>query len=228
MNYTLEQIEKTIKAKGYKWFENGDFNLNMIGVRNSSTGDVVTNLFDDTMTLSYKENGTWKFHQWAATTEPGKKGMLEGKAVGGVAFVVPNQYPGAYRIGMHFNYEALSQKGDISVYRDDNYNMKFDKKKITTGNWYGINIHKAGADSTWVENWSEGCQVFKRDRDFNQFMDICRTSRKIYGNSFTYTLLESSDIEKANAPAVPTAPAPVKAITDKTKSQEQKETTKKK
>lgn len=217
MNYTLEQIEKTMKAKGYRWFEKGDFNLNIIGVRNSKTGDVVTNLFDDTMTLSYKENGTWKFHQWAATTEPGKKGMLEGKAQGGVAFVVPNQYLGAYRIGIHRTYEALTQKGEMSVYRDDTRDMKFDKKKITTGNWYGINIHKAGADSTWVENWSEGCQVFKRDRDFNAFMDICRQARKIYGNSFSYTLLESSDIDNANGLV---SVAPSKAEAKEVKSKE--------
>ena len=58
-----------------------------------------------------------------------------------------------------------------------------------------INIHKAGADSTYVENWSEGCQVFKRSKDFDEFMAICRKAREKHGNSFTYTLIESSDIK---------------------------------
>ena len=54
---------------------------------------------------------------------------------------------------------------------------------------------KAGADSTYVENWSEGCQVFKRSKDFDEFMAICRKAREKHGNSFTYTLIESTDIK---------------------------------
>ena len=30
----LENKLKTIKSKDYKWFENGDYNLNIVGVRN--------------------------------------------------------------------------------------------------------------------------------------------------------------------------------------------------
>ena len=47
-SFTLDQIKSTVIAKGYKWFEEGDFNLNLIGIRNSDTGDEVTNKFDDT------------------------------------------------------------------------------------------------------------------------------------------------------------------------------------
>ena len=46
MSYTREQIEAAMKAKGYKYFETGDFNINIIGVRNSATGTKVTNVFD--------------------------------------------------------------------------------------------------------------------------------------------------------------------------------------
>jgi len=63
--YTREQIEAAIKAKGYAWFEdasNKGFDVNIIGIRNSSTGKKVTNVFDDWMTISYKENGVWKSH----------------------------------------------------------------------------------------------------------------------------------------------------------------------
>jgi hypothetical protein len=73
---TREQIESAVKAKGYKWFDdeaNKGFDVNIVGVRNASTGNKVTNVFDDTMTLSYKENGEWKFHTWSCTTDPGKK-----------------------------------------------------------------------------------------------------------------------------------------------------------
>ena len=50
--YTREQIEQALKAKGYKWFEKGDYNLNIVGIRNSDTNNEVTNKFDDWMTLS--------------------------------------------------------------------------------------------------------------------------------------------------------------------------------
>ena len=72
--------------------------------------------------------------------------------------------------------------------------MKYDESKIEEG-MFGINIHHAGADSTYVNDWSMGCQVFKKTKDFEEFMKICRKSRDIHGNSFTYTLIESSDIK---------------------------------
>lgn len=198
MTYTKELIEKAVKAKGYKWFadeSNKGYDLNIVGIRNSSTADKVTNLFDDTLTLSYKVGGEWIFHQWAATTEPGKKGMLQGKAVGGVAFVVPGQYRRSHAIGLHQGkYKALRQIGNIKLYRDGDRDLVFDKNKITECSNCGINIHKAGTNSTFVENWSEGCQVFKRSMDFDEFMKICTKAEKIFGNHFTYTLLESKDI----------------------------------
>ena len=60
MKLTREIIERTIKSKGYKWFETGDYNLNIVGVRNSDTGVEVTNKFDDKITLSFKCGGDWE------------------------------------------------------------------------------------------------------------------------------------------------------------------------
>ena len=45
MKLTKEIIEKAVKEKGYKWFETGDYNINIVGVRNSDTGNEVTNKF---------------------------------------------------------------------------------------------------------------------------------------------------------------------------------------
>ena len=198
MSYTREQIEAAVKAKGYAWFDdaaNKGFDVNIVGIRNSATGQVVTNAFDDTLTISYKENGQWKFHSWSATTDPGKKGVLEYHNAAGVARLVEGQYRGSHTIRLHQGkYEALGQAKNVKVYRDANKNLTYDETKIQEG-IFGINIHKAGADSTYVENWSEGCQVFKKSANFEEFMTICRKSRDIHGNSFTYTLIESTDIK---------------------------------
>ena len=197
--YTREQIEAALKTKGYVYFEdaaNKTYDVNIVGVRNSSTGNKVTNVFDDMITISFKdETGNWVYKEWMNTTEPGKKGVMEYHNAGGVARLVEGQYRGSHALGLHQGkYEALRQVKSVKVYRDANKDLVYDENKITEG-VYGINIHKAGKDSTWVENWSEGCQVFKRVKDFDEFMKIVKKSAKIHGNSFTYTLIESNDIK---------------------------------
>lgn len=201
MCYTREQIEKTVKAKGYVWFEdatNKTYDVNIIGVRNNapSIADKVTNVFDDCLTISYKdESKNWQYLSWMGTCDPGKKGVMEFRNNKGVARLVPGQYRGVWKIDKHQGkYDALCQRnGNVTVWRDKNRDLLFEEKVTDTG-MFGINIHKAGTDSTWVENWSEGCQVFKRVKDFNAFMGICRKAAKIHGNKFSYTLIESTDI----------------------------------
>jgi hypothetical protein len=196
MSYKREQIEQTVKSKGYVWFEGTkDFDVNIVGIRNSSTGDKVTNVFDDFLTVSYKEGGEWKFQIWPATTDPGKKGVMEYHNAAGVARLVPGQYRGSHTIGLHQGkYEALKQQKPVKVYRDKDKDMQYDENIIQEG-VFGINIHKAGVDSTYVENWSEGCQVFKKSADFDSFMKIMNKAATIHGKSFTYTLIESKDIK---------------------------------
>ena len=202
MSYTREQIEAAVKSKGYVWFnddENKGYDVNIVGVRNATTGKKVTNVFDDNLTLSFKdENGAWQFYCWLNTTDPGKKSMIEWKKMGitgGCARLVTGQYRGSHTIGLHQGkYQALKQQKPVKVYRDSDLDLEYDEDKITEG-IYGINIHKAGQDSTWVENWSAGCQVFKRVKDFDEFMKIAKKAEKIHGNSFTYTLIESKDIK---------------------------------
>lgn len=197
MGFTREQVETAVKAKGYVWFDdaaNKGFDVNIVGIRNAAAGQVVTNVFDDQLTISYKEDGVWKFHSWAATTDPGKKGVKEYHNAAGVARLVEGQYRSSHIIRLHQGkYEALGQNKPVKVWRDANKDMVYDENKIQEG-VFGINIHKAGADSTYVENWSEGCQVFKKSADFEAFMKICRKAKDIHGNNFSYTLIKSTDI----------------------------------
>ena len=201
MSYTREQVQAVLDAKGYKWFNddaNKTYDVNIIGIRNSATGKKVTNVFDDTITISFKdENKVWQFYAWAATTDPGKKSMLEWHKMGitgGCARLVANQYRSTWAIDKHQGkYDALCQRlSNVDVYRDSDLDLEYDEDKVTNG-MYGINIHKSGLDSTWVENWSAGCQVFKRVKDFDAFLKICKKAKTIHGNKFSYTLLESKD-----------------------------------
>jgi hypothetical protein len=197
--YSREKIKEALLKKGYVWFEdtaNKGFDVNIVGVRNTTTGDKVTNLFDDLMTISFKENGEWKYLEFPLTVEAGKKGVQQFGNPLGVARLIPNQYKSTYIIALHQGkYEALCQRKPVSVWRDKNKDLIYDKSPIYRG-LFGINIHRSNpkTESTFVENWSEGCQVFKKVADFNKFMDICRKARTIHGNSFTYTLLETGDL----------------------------------
>ena len=202
--YTREQIETTVKAKGYKWFEdnnNKGYDVNIVGVRNSETKGRVTNAFDDCITISYKVDGEWQFHCFQCTTDPGSAYMdnpiLENT---GCAILKPNQYRGSHKLRLHAGkYLALGQKKDVTVYRDNDRDDKYDldESKTDTG-LFGINIHRAtgrsGGKSTRVDKWSAGCQVIADNDDWHEFLDICQAAREIHGNSFSYTLLESKDI----------------------------------
>ena len=76
--YTKEQVEAAVKSKGYVWFEGAkDYDVNIVGVRNAATGQTVTNVFDDVITVSYKVGGEWQYKEWTNTTDPGKKGVMQ-------------------------------------------------------------------------------------------------------------------------------------------------------
>ena len=196
--HTLEEVKKAVLSKGYKWFENGDYNINIVGIRNSETENQVTNKFDDCVTVSYKVNGEWNFHCFKATTDPGTHWTKNLLNKDGVAILVPGQYRGSHTIGLHKGkYEALKQKKPLKVYRDKNKDGVYDllEENIHEG-IYGINIHRATAygESKQIDKWSAGCQVLAKTSDFNKLMELARKSSDLYGNSFTYTLIESKDI----------------------------------
>jgi hypothetical protein len=52
LKFTREEIEDTLVDKGYKYFTGGKYDVNIVGIRNSSTHDDITNKFDDTITVS--------------------------------------------------------------------------------------------------------------------------------------------------------------------------------
>ena len=201
--YTKEQIETSVKAKGYKWFEdnnNKGYDVNIVGVRNDETNGRVTNAFDDCMTISYKVEGEWKFHCFPCTTDPGTHWVENILNDRGVAILKPGQYRGSHKLRLHQGkYLALGQKKHMKIYRDANLDGQYDLiEESVKDELIGINIHRAtsraGGKSSRVDKWSAGCQVIADNDDWHQFLDICQLAREIHGNSFSYTLLNSNDI----------------------------------
>lgn len=199
---TNELIEKSIEEimarKGYAYFKKGNYNLNLIGIR-SDQGNKVTNKFDDFLLVLYYVDGVLHKKIYSITTEPGlyyMKNKLGNPK--GTAILVPNQYRATWMIAKHNGkYNALCQRKPVSVYRDGNKDMVYnlEPKTIDTG-LFGINIHRSNpyTTTTNINDFSAGCQVFASPKDFKEFMELCEEQRKLYGNSFTYTLLNEADL----------------------------------
>ena len=187
-----------MEKKGYVFFEGRKpYDLNIVGVRSFN---MRANKFDDSINVFYKNTKKdWEVRVYKATTDPGTYYLEHPMKVTGTAIMVPGQYRSAYKIGTHYTYEALVQRGKnpIKIYRDSNKDEILDMSSDTViEGWYGINIHKAGSNSTIVHKWSAGCQVFKTSSDFKDFMTLVNRAAKYWGPTFTYTLLEEKDFEE--------------------------------
>jgi len=201
-----------VAAMGHKVFTTGNLNLNIIGIR---TSEVQAGAFDDWMTVTFRRDDAWVTRWWRCTTDPGRyylerpdRWMNEK----GVAGLVPDQYRSVYKIGLHgkSQYEALCQRnGPVKVYRDNDGDdqLDYDPATIQTGS-FGINIHASSSspyegdkDRTGdrVGAWSAGCQVFARECDFREFMGLCRESRTLWGELFTYTLITEAHLQRTLA-----------------------------
>jgi len=181
---------QAVKSLGHQVFTNGDYNLNIIGVRNPIPR---TNEFDDMICVVYKEDGKWITRCWPATTDPGTYWLKNPMKTTGTAIMVPGQYRGAYKIGMHRGqYQALVQRGGkVRIWRDNNRDEILNYEEDEVDGFFGINIHRATAHgaSPEVNKWSAGCQVFQDSDDFAEFMALVNKSSEKYGPVFSYTLI---------------------------------------
>lgn len=187
--YSASRILRAMKKLGYTIFEDGRWNV--VGVRAMLP---TTNRFDDEMYILRKVGGNWEMHTFPITTDPGVYYLLAGGLSGkGVPAVAPGQYPNSHKWGYHRGqYEALVQSGPMKIYRDANLDalFQYDPRSITTGT-YGINIHKASANATTVDQFSAGCQVFSRSADFDEFLSLLKQSGQ---PTFSYTLMTGSQV----------------------------------
>lgn len=189
----LTSIMQTLREKGYIIYER-PFELNIVGIRKNSN---ISNSFDDTINVFYKNRtGSWQWMSWPATTDPGTYWLKNPEAPKGTAILKSGQYLKSHVIGLHRGkYTALVQKGPnpVTVMRDFNRDqvLDFTGGKDDRG-YFGINIHHASVNGTTktVDRYSAGCQVFANINDFNVFMQLAQQHKTLYGNLFTYTLID--------------------------------------
>ena len=185
------RIKSILRNKGFV-LHTRPYELNIVGVRTRST---VPNRFDDEIHVFYKSKPMkWEYHIFKATTDPGTFWLENPMQPQGTAILAQGQYVNAYQIGLHRGkYKALVQVGVVAIMRDYNRNAKLDffngKKEEGI---FGINIHRAMAHGKTkvIDKFSAGCQVFQNAGDFEHFLELCDKHSKLYGNRFTYTLLD--------------------------------------
>ena len=143
-----------------------------------------------------RHEGKERIASWPVTTRPGTTHLVKAKNTRGCAVLAPGQYKNAYQLGFHRqlkDHPALVQRGNLSIYRDSDGNAVANESgRLITRVDFGINIHRANADSTFVNDWSAGCQVFKRRADHAAFLRICERFRA--RKNFTYTLLHEAEL----------------------------------
>lgn len=191
---TRERVVAAMKRLNYVVFERGQHNVNLVGVRSAERR---ADKFDDAICLFYPDGAGWTFHALPATTDPGAYYLQNPMQARGAAIMVPGQYRGLWRIGMHFQQRALVQVRPVKIYRDGNRDAILDMNPvdIMTG-LYGINLHSHWQmqDPATIGKWSAGCQVVQRKTDFARLMAACGKASKFYGPDFSYTLLTEAQV----------------------------------
>lgn len=187
----LSKIKSILKRKGYVLYTR-PYELNIVGLRSKHTK---SEKFDDEIHVFYKISSIkWNYHVFKATTDPGTYWLKNPMNPQGTLILAQGQFVDAYQIGLHQGkYPALIQRKPVSVMRDydrDAYLDFFNGKKEE--GFFGVNIHRAlvSGKTKYIEKFSAGCQVFEDANDYEKFLLLCDKHRSLYGNVFTYTLID--------------------------------------
>lgn len=203
MTRTYDQIEQAVKTLNFRWFT-APFSLNVVWERTSYEA---TNKFTDWCHFCYTEsNGNKKIISIPATTKPGLVGSLfSPTTVEGVTGTAVIQSPQQIDKGWQFRdtfsefsrYPYFRQRGKVNYWRDGNKDTWIDKVKAQIAKIFGTHWHimsqpgKRG--SGLVNNWSEGCMGWA-EPDFAPLLPLIRKSVSLYGDMFTGTIIDSSNI----------------------------------
>ncbi len=196
----LQKIKAILRHKKFTLYTR-PYELNIVGLRSKST---MPNRFDDELHVFYKVSAlNWQYHIFKATTDPGTFWLRQPMQAQGTAILAEGQYKDSYVLGLHRGkYLALVQHKPISIIRDYNRDAVLDFNNGTkTSGMYGINIHRANrvGKTKNVDKNSAGCQVFENASDFNFFIQLCQKHKSLYGNLFTYSLIDFRAVKRQNA-----------------------------
>ncbi len=193
MNISTKNLLDAMKRHNHPVFK-GDWNITLVGVRSNDTN---ANTFNDRFFVLFSIDGKQHVYDFPCTTDPGVYYREQPLNVDGCAWLVPGHHPSCWEIGNHQGkYKALVQRGELTVYRDNDGDAELDKKSDTETGYFGINCHHANPNSlsVQVDRWSAGCQVLADPVDFALLMALVNKSAQTYGARFSYTLLTEDQL----------------------------------
>ena len=199
----IDVLRKIAKVHDFAIFDKGNYNLNIWGIRCNT---VDTGTFNDLLLVFYKANdanpkmnGKWTYDWFSITTDPSDLNLIKPINSKGCAILDEGQFQGAFKLGKHKgDYDALVQAKPLPIFRITRKDGDIEISGEPTFEMCGINIHRA---SKWkivstIGLYSAGCQVFESVRDYeDKFIPLVKKAATMYGNSFTYTLVNISDFD---------------------------------
>jgi hypothetical protein len=196
-NERIDKLVRFMESKNYKVYDTPGV-LNIVSMRKKDNGDV-TNVFDDVMYVFFKtKQNKWQLVEYQITTTPGYKPRTT-ELPDNVAVLALGQYVDQYKLGFHQgrkDHKCLKFARSV-VHRNDRSD-EYNYTASTEEGYFGINIHRSNprSSSTYVFNWSHGCQVFKNVNQFKQFIKLCENQVSISNkDTFTYTLCRKSEFD---------------------------------
>lgn len=211
--WPLPPVLQAMKRLGYAVFT-GPWNVNVWGIRMGGDFDDLPAFgegWNDLLGVSWQdEYGIWHERIHPGTTDPGLH-LLTHKPVNarGTSVMLPGQYRGAYKMGLHNGRPALVHWGHtpISYWRVTRDGLRYnapDGTPLVERGYIGLNIHGTlhpdDNPPRAIGPWSAGCQVRQVEKDHTEFLDIVEVSTARYGDYVTYTLLTEGQVWHAPTP----------------------------
>ncbi len=195
---TTQEIITALQRLGHSVYKNDTkpYNLNIVGIRSAKP---IVNEFNCLMVVFWQYEGQWNMYKMQMTSLPGLYWLANPSNPKGCAILKEGQYKGVYKVDKHNSkYDAICQRlGDVTVWRDNDRDREYDMVKGTemTG-MFGINLHRAHPDYELetVDKYSAGCQVIQDPDEYEIHMEIAKKAAEVWGNSFTYTLINEKNL----------------------------------
>jgi hypothetical protein len=200
----IQQLLNIAKRLKYKIYER-PYELNIWGIRDENT---TPNQFDDVIVCFWRtDNGSWDSRQFKASTDPGTYWLKNPMAGSGTAIMAQGQFLDAYYLGHStlggtLPVYCLIQDKPIPYIRDYDRDavLDFENGTLINNQIVGLWIHQGSntnGNSLSVGLWSAGCQVIAEWSEWLAFVALLEKHKRIYGNRFSYTLVDERARKKA-------------------------------
>ena len=196
MKLTFDRLASAVLKQGYLFFERGDYNLNLVGIRRLGVKPAAST-FCDTLAVLFRQGARDVMLTMPCTTDPGRTHDDDPLTQDANTVLPPGQYPGMWRVGLYRGqYPALVQNSKCPVYRLTS-DPDSDADIIVDYGNYAINCHRASEamGRRRISRWSPGSQVVEHSEDYGMLMSLARVAATRWGNQISYTLLTDDQLQ---------------------------------